>query len=245
MPNERLRATMAARGLSARALGELARVDTKTVERWINSERLPYAQTAYRAAEALKEDPLFLWPTLHQRRGVRTMSAEVVTVYSQRAEISPAEWRNFFLRATTNIDILVYAGTHLHESLPGFNSLLADKAQSGCSVRIALGDSESPQVIARGVEEKFGDGIESRCRLALMHYRALLEIDGIDVRTHRTTLYNSIYRVDDEALINSHMYAINAFGVPVLHIRHIPAGNMFTAYSESFDAVWATAQQVT
>lgn len=60
MANERLRATMTARGLTAQALAEKAGVDAKTVERWINAERLPYARTAFRAAEVLEEDPMFL-----------------------------------------------------------------------------------------------------------------------------------------------------------------------------------------
>jgi len=245
MANERLRATMASRGLSAQALAEKAGVDAKTVERWVNAERLPYARTAFGAAEALGEDPMFLWPTLHRRRETRSTNPEVVTVYNQRAEVSPADWMTFFQHANRNIDVLVYAANYLHESVPGFNSMLAQKAAQGCSIRIALGDADSPNVAARGAEEEFGHGIESRCRLALMHYRALLGTSSIEMRTHGTTLYNSIYRADDEMLINAHVWGVNAFSAPVWHVRRTQAGRMFPTYAKSFDAVWAQASAIT
>ena len=236
---------MASCGLSAKALAEKAGVDAKTVERWINAERVPYARTAFRAAEILKEDPVFLWPKLHQSRAARAVSPELIALYSQRAEVAPAEWRSFFARAHHGIDILAYAAVHLHESVPGFNSMLAKKADEGCTIRIAIGDPDSPNVAARGAEEQFGHGIESRCRLALMHYRPLLGTNGIEIRTHGTTLYNSLYRADDEFLVNAHVWGVNAFGAPVWHIRQTEVGKLYPTYTESFDAVWAQATPVT
>lgn len=97
----------------------------------------------------------------------------------------------------------------------------------GCAVRIAIGDPDGADVQQRGTGEKFGHGIESRCRLALMHYRPLAEVSGIKVRTHATTLYNSIYRADDQAMVNA------------------GEGGMFETYASSFDSVWETATPVT
>lgn len=244
MPNERLRATMAERGMTAAALAAVLDVDPKTVERWVNMGRVPYARLAVPAAEALGEDVMFLWPNLHQGRSARALSPELVAIYGQRAEVTPAVWLAFFEQAKQAVDILVYAANHLQESLPGFNELLSEKAASGCSIRIALGDPESPNVAARGNEEKFGHGIESRCQLALMHYRPLVGTPNIEVRTHGTTLYNSIYRADDEMLINGHVWGVNAFGAPVWHLRRGKSGTMVSTYRESFDAVWEQATPV-
>lgn len=108
-------------------------------------------------------------------------------------------------------------------------------------MRIALGDADSPNVQQRGQEEKFGHGIESRCRLALMHYRPLIGTPGIEVRTHGTTLYNSLYRADDQLMVNAHAWGVNAYGAPVWHLRRHGEGGMFDTYAQSFDAVWATA----
>ncbi|MGF6944799.1 hypothetical protein BKA18_004652 [Streptomyces auratus] len=146
--------------------------------------------------------------------------------------------------ARENIDVLVYAAVFLHEGFPRLNDLLRERAAEGCSVRIALGDAESANVRQRGEEERFGHGIESRCRLALMHYRPLLGVPGIEIRTHETTLYNSIYRADDQLLANAHVWGVNAYGAPVWHLRRNGDGGIFDTYAQSFDAVWTTAKPV-
>lgn len=244
MPNERLRARMAARGMTAQALATAIGVDAKTVERWVNSERVPYVRTAVSAAAALEEDPVFLWPTLHRGRAARALPSEVVAVYEQRSQMSPAIWQAFFEQATHSIDILVYAALHLHESLVGFNQLLIGKAKAGCTIRVALGAPGSPNVAARGLEEKYGHGIETRCELALMHYRPLAVVNNIEIRTHGTTLYNSIYRADDEMLVNTHVWGVNAFSAPTWHLRQNTSEAMVATYRESFGAVWDQAAPV-
>lgn len=111
-------------------------------------------------------------------------------------------------------------------------------------MRIALGDADSTNVQQRGQEETFGHGIESRCRLALLHYRPLVEVPGIELRTHATTLYNSLYRADDQVLVNAHVWGVNAYGAPVWHLRRNSGGGVFDTYAESFSAVWKTARPV-
>lgn len=241
MENERLRATMTARGMTAQSLAAVVDVDPKTVERWVNTGRVPYVQSAVKVAEALEEDAMFLWPTLRRGRSAKAMPPEVVAVYPSRAQVSPAMWSAFFDSAVENIDILVYAAVFLHESVVGFNELLTGRARSGCHVRIAVGARDSPNVAARGREERFGHGIESRCELALMHYRPLVDVANIEVRTHGTTLYNSIFRADGELMVNTHVWGVNAFGAPVWHLRDNGTGPMATTYRRSFDAVWEQA----
>jgi transcriptional regulator with XRE-family HTH domain len=242
--NKRLRTTMATRGLSAQSLADLASVDPKTVERWVNSGRVPHARTAVLVAEVLEDDPLYLWPSLRQGRKARALSPELIALYEQRADIPPAMWRSFFEKASERIDILVYAANFLHESLPGFNDLLRQKAIAGCHVRVAIGDPRSKNVLARGREERFGHGIESRCELALLHYGPLVGVSRVEIRTHGTTLYNSIYRADDELLVNTHAWGVNAYGAPVWHVRRSDAGTMFATYASSFAAVWEHGKQL-
>ncbi|GGK62844.1 hypothetical protein GCM10010094_24550 [Streptomyces flaveus] len=122
-------------------------------------------------------------------------------------------------QARERIDVLVYAAVFLHEAYPRLNHLLHERAAEGCAVRVAVGDAESENVQARGQEERFGHGIESRCRLALMHYSSLIGTPNIEVRTHGTTLYNSLYRADDQILVNAHVWGVNAYGAPVWHLR--------------------------
>ncbi|MEU1783239.1 helix-turn-helix domain-containing protein [Streptomyces abikoensis] len=244
MPNERLRAVMAAGGWTYATLAEKTEVDPKSVERWVNQGRVPRRATAVQAAEALGEDVHALWPALRQARAARAVSPELVALYDQRADVPVSRYTDLFAQAREHIDVLVYAAVFLHEAYPRLNDLLRERAAQGCSVRIALGDADSENVRQRGEEERFGHGIESRCRLALMHYRPLVGVPGIEIRTHGTTLYNSLYRADDQLLVNAHIWGANAFAAPVWHLRRNGDGGVFDTYAQSFDAVWATATPV-
>ncbi|MFI9355838.1 XRE family transcriptional regulator [Streptomyces lydicus] len=244
MPNERLRAAMAAGGWTHATLAARAQVDPKSVERWVNLGRIPRRATALLAAETLGEDVHALWPALRQARSARAVSSELVALYDQRADVPVSTFTDMLAEARETIDVLVYAAVFLHEGFPRLNDLLRERAAEGCSVRIALGDAESENVRQRGEEERFGHGIESRCRLALMHYRPLLGVPGIEIRTHETTLYNSVYRADDQLLANAHVWGVNAYGAPVWHLRRNGGGGIFDTYAQSFDAVWTTAKPV-
>ncbi|WP_030614443.1 XRE family transcriptional regulator [Streptomyces sclerotialus] len=223
--------------------GEVGR-DPKPVERWVDLGRTPRRVTALRAAETLGEDVHALRPALRQARSARAVSPELVALYEQRADVPVSAFIDLLMQARERIDILVYAAIFLHETHPRLSDLLKERAGEGCAVRIALGDADSEHIRQRGEEEKFGHGIESRCRLALMHYRPLAAEAGIEVRTHRTTLHNSIYRADDEVLVNAHVRGVNAYAAPVWHPRRSDGGRMFRTYAESFEAVWETARPV-
>ncbi|MFE6962212.1 helix-turn-helix domain-containing protein [Streptomyces sp. NPDC057696] len=244
MANERLRAAVTAGGWTHETLAEKVAVDPKSVERWVNLERVPRQATALRAAEALGEDVYALWPALRQPRKARSMSPELVALYPQRADLPVSAFVDLFRQARERIDVLVYAAVFLHEAYPRFNELLEERVADGCRIRIALGDADSANVQARGREERFGHGIESRCRLALLHYRSLAKSPGVELRTHGTTLYNSLYRADDQLLVNAHVWGVNAYGAPVWHLRRTENGGMFDTYADSFNAVWDTARPV-
>ncbi|MEV4942900.1 helix-turn-helix domain-containing protein [Streptomyces zaomyceticus] len=244
MQNERLRAVMEAGGWTHAALADVTGVDPKSVERWVNLGRTPRRATALAAAEALGEDVHALWPALRQARAARAVSPELVALYGQRADLPVSVFVDLFSQARQRIDVLVYAAVFLHEAYPRLNDLLRERADDGCAVRIAVGDADDPNVQQRGREEKFGHGIESRCRLALLHYRPLADVPGIELRTHGTTLYNSLYLADDQMLVNAHVWGVNAYGAPVWHLRRHGDGGMFDTYAGSFDAVWETAHPV-
>ena len=242
--NERLRAVMASGGWTCANLAGRAGVDTKSVERWVNQGRTPRRDAATRAAEALSEDVFALWPTLRQARRARAVGPELAALYEQRADLPVSAITDIFKQAQQSIDLLVYAAVFIHEAYPRLNDLLRERAAEGCTVRLALGDPDSPNVRQRGEEERFGHGIESRCRLALMHYSPLLGVPGIEIRLHGTTLYNSMYRADDELLVNAHIWGANAFAAPVWHLRRNGSGGLFDTYAESFNAVWDTARPI-
>ena len=60
----------------------------------------------------------------------------------------------------------------------------------------------------------------------------------------RTVLYNSIYRSDDQLLVNTHVYGIPAAQVPVWHLRKLAGGEITSIFMESFERVWESATPV-
>jgi hypothetical protein len=64
------------------------------------------------------------------------------------------------------------------------------------------------------------------------------------VEVHRTTLNNSIYRFDDEMLVNTHLYGVPGAYAPVPHLRRLAGGELFDIYATSFQRVWSRAVSV-
>jgi len=62
-----------------------------------------------------------------------------------------------------------------------------------------------------------------------------------EIRLHDTLLYNSIYRFDDDMIVNTHGYGILAAYTPTLRLRRAD-GAYFSTYLESFERVWASAR---
>ncbi|MGW4961872.1 hypothetical protein ACWEPL_32050 [Nonomuraea sp. NPDC004186] len=81
----------------------------------------------------------------------------------------------------------------------------------------------------------------ARIKNALALYRPLLAIPNVEVRLHRTVLYNSIYRADTELLVNIHAYATPAADAPVMYLHHADGRGTSTVYLASFERIWTTA----
>jgi hypothetical protein len=104
-----------------------------------------------------------------------------------------------------------------------------------------FGDPESPTVAQRGADEGSGEDLAARIRLSLSDLREVGGESGVDIRQHGTVLYNSIYRFDEDMLVNMHVYGTPAAQNPVMHLRRVPGGRLFDHYLRSFDRVWETA----
>jgi transcriptional regulator with XRE-family HTH domain len=241
MPNERLRAALLERGMTPAALANAIQVDPKTVERWITLGREPYRKHRYAVAALLGVDESFLWPNALSREQVAAASeSEIIAVYPHRWAVPRDTWQRLLDAAEREIGILVYAGLFLAEDA-GMLQLLAHKARDGVRVRLLLGDPNSPNVAQRGTDEGIDEAIVAKIRNVLVLYRPLLGVENVEVHLHDTVLYNSIYRADDQVLVNAHVYGRPAADAPVLHLRRVAGGDMVTAYLESFDRVWARA----
>ncbi len=238
--NDLLRRALADAHLAESDVAVRVGVDPKTVHRWL-AGRVPYARHRDRIASLVGRDEADLWPQL----AVSTVRAdppviEVLATYPHRWAVPRPVWQQLFQNARDEIGILAYAGLFLAEDM-GILRALAERARSGARVRILLGDPDGTCVAVRGSDEGVGESMAAKIRNALVHYRALSEADGVEIRLHDTVLYNSIYRADDDLLINPHAYGIAASHAPVLHLRRAEDGDMASTYLESFERVWAAS----
>lgn len=243
--NERLRGALMQAGLTAQDMAERVGVDPKTVERWISTGRAPHRGHRIKAAQILGQDDVFLWPaTANDHQAVGAARAELVTLYPNRGSVPADAWTGLAESARESIDLLAFAASFMHDALPGFTDLLADRARAGVRVRLLFGDPASDAVALRGVEEGIGDLLGSRCALSWAYLKPLLSVPGVEGRQHGATLYNSLFRFDDTALVNPHAYGAPASHSPVLHLQRVPGGRLFSHYVSSFERVWDSALPV-
>jgi hypothetical protein len=219
----------------AQALG----VDPKTVQRWL-AGRLPHARHRWALADLLKKHEYDLWPEL-AGRPAQVINQEILATYTHRGAVPRDHWQQLFTNAKTEIGILVYAGLFLAEDIDLVRTM-RDKAEDGVTIRILLGDPDSEQVAQRGAEEGIAEAMAARIRNVIVLYQLLLDLPTVEIRLHTTVLYNSIYRADDEMLVNTHIYGTPAAHAPVLHLQRHNDDDMFSTYANSFERVWTTAK---
>ncbi len=242
MPNERLRSSISASHLAIEDFAARVGVDPKTVERWITKDRVPHRNHRFAAAAVLGEDEAYLWPQVTDDTRTRAATeAEFVSLYPHRGAVPADLWRTLIETAGEAIDVLVYAGLFLPDGYPDIAKLLRARAERGTRVRLLLGDADSAAVRLRGYEEGIGDALGARVRLSLTYLKDVIGSPGVELRLHGTTLYNSIFRFDDDMLVNTHVYGAPAAHSPVLHFRRLLGGRLFQHYQAAFERVWTEA----
>jgi transcriptional regulator with XRE-family HTH domain len=245
MANERLRDALKKSGLTPELLAERLQVSFKTAERWVTSGRLPYPRHRHAVALLVDERESYLWPdAISPDRAAKASQSEVVNIYSRRSSLPSDVWRRLFESAQERIGILVYAGLFLPELEPRLIPILRAKAEAGARVELLLGDPKSDAVAQRGAEEGIGGAMASKVHNVLAFYDQLRGVAGVYARFHSTPLYASIYRFDDEMLVNVHAYGFPAAHCPVLHLRRLSGGELFDTYADSFDRVWSSGNPV-
>jgi hypothetical protein len=232
--SEPLRRAMANARLREVDVAAALRVDPKTVQRWLGG-RLPQPRHRWGLAELLERNEYDLWPQL---AGDSPHGGEVRATYPHRGAVPRDVWQQLFAGAEREIGILVYSGLFIAEDV-GLLHLISTKAAEGVAVRILLGDPDGSHVTQRGVEEGISDAMAAKIRNSIVLFGRLADTAGVEIRLHPTVLYNSIYRADDELLVNQHVFGVAAASAPVLHLRG--SGAMVGTYLESFERVWSGA----
>ncbi|MEU6743997.1 helix-turn-helix domain-containing protein [Streptosporangium sandarakinum] len=244
MANERLRVALLEHGTTVDALAEAVQVDAKTVERWITQGRIPYRKRRFAVAKLLGVEESYLWPdALTPAQAAAVSESEIVTVHPHRRAVPKDTWGRLFSAAREQIDVLVCSGIFIAQDT-GIMRTFADRADAGVKVRILLGDHDCAEGTRRGADEGVNDGMAAQIRTALFLYRSPRRREGVGIRLHDTILYGSIYRADDQLLVNAHVYGKAAHDAPVMHLRKVTGGDMVSTYTSGFEAVWNRATPV-
>ena len=243
MSNERLRDALMRQGLTPVTVAEEVGVDPKSVERWIIQGRIPYPRHRHLIAAMVRETESYLWPDATPAEKTAALSrSEVVQVYPRRIAVADEVWRRLIDQAHERIGLLAYAGLFLVEQHPRLIPTLKAKAEAGVKIEILLGDPAADEIAVRSTEEGAAGVMQAKIHNVLQYYVGLRDVTGVSVRFHRTTLYNSIYRFDDEMMVNTHVFGFPAPHAPVLHLRRLGGGELFDTYADSFDRVLSASQ---
>ena len=162
---------------------------------------MPYPHSRAAIAELVGVDEAELWPDAGGLLAARIRPEELWTVHPHRWAVPREVWARLFGSAEHEITILAYSALFLAKDT-GILRILADRARAGVSVRIALGDPDRANIAEHGEEEGIGDAMAAEIRNALTLYRPLGVVRNVEIRLHRIVLYNSIYRADDQLLVN-------------------------------------------
>ncbi|MFD0362671.1 helix-turn-helix domain-containing protein [Nocardia sp. GCM10030253] len=244
MANERLREALLRNGLDISHVADRTGVDPKTVERWITKGRVPYPKHRHTIASMVRETENYLWPNaIAPDRRAEIAESEVLKVYPHRNLVPADLWAKLLANTSERVDVLVLAGLFLAED-PSFVKTIKQKASEGIPVRMLFGDPYAPEAVKRSGEERLAAGtVGARIQNALALIEPLASTDGVEVRFHLTTLYNSVFRFDEEMVVNMHVYGCPGAYAPAMHLRRLPSGDLFETYMTSFEHVWAGATQ--
>jgi len=215
-------------------------VDPKTVQRWLEG-RLPYARYRDQLARLLGLDEGEIWPEVRASRPEQSMPAELAAAYPRRNLIPQDAWLSLFAAAKVQIDVVAYSAEFLIAD-SRFLQTLSVKGNLGIRIAVALGDPDRLDLARVRSEEDDGTSASSSIIGAIGLLRPLAAVGALELRLHDAVLYNSMYRVDNQVLVNQHLYGIAAARTPVYHLYKSEHEEMFDFYMSSFDRIWKGAK---
>lgn len=243
--NKLLSARMAAKALTAAALARKSGIDQRTIERWLDGETKPQRENANAVARALECELHDLWPQLFSPPRASGAGTIPAVFYPSRAHVPRDTWADLFGGASEQIDICVYGGTFLFDTVPRFLDLARNAAHRGAVIRFMAGDPTSEAVHQRGIEEQIEHSLGDRCRMTIRRLKPIADEANVSIRVHGTPLYTSIFRADSTMVVNPHVYGSPASDNPVFILTEDTAAPVpWETYTTAFERIWARAHPV-
>jgi len=141
--NERLAEAMRDMGKSCADVAEAAGVDRKSARRWLYEGRRPRTrQKAMLVGRLLQADPAWLWPSLTPKLS----TPDLACMYARLSDVPDQLWLGLARSARTAIDIATDCPPVL--PVPELARVLEERAAAGVRVRLCLGSTVDPVVVA-------------------------------------------------------------------------------------------------
>jgi hypothetical protein len=231
--------------VSADELARLTGADVKTVYRWLSPGRVPQPRHRALVARKLGDDEEWLWPEATAAVGGGadgSAGAELVAAYAYRSDAPTSLWWGLISRSARQIDLLGYTLYFLSLQHPELVATLQQKCAEGLKVRACIGDPDGEHMAYRDREEGTPLTLGVRVQTTLSAWAPLLDCAGLSLRYQDVPLYNSVFRFDDEMLVTPHLYATQGSQAPMMHLRRLGPGGLFSRFASHFDAVWAVSR---
>ncbi len=240
MANERLRASMVVRRYAPERLAAVLAVDPKTVQRWI-AGRTPHPRHRWAVADVLEEDEHYLWPPEQSGGLAASPEVELVAAQAHRADVPTDRWWSC---SWEHGSASIFSATPCSSCGSSTRSF-----PSSCSARrrraaryVSLADPNSPEACERDAEEGLAGGLQARIRTARLYLRCIDAAPGVALHFHRTPMYNSIFRCDENMFVTPHLYGVPGYTAPLLHLRRKGGQGMFDGFAAHFEAIWSTSR---
>ncbi|MFI0983294.1 XRE family transcriptional regulator [Streptomyces sp. NPDC021093] len=184
-----------------------------------------------------------IWPKAVQDRVKTGHDRELVHAYPYRSACPSTVWGELVDRAAEDVLLAGYTNYFLWLEQPAFVDTLRRRLDSGCRVRVLLGDPDGEVTRQRETIEDVALSVSTRIRITLEHLERLGPSDGLETRFSSTEdavnhVSLSVFRFDHDALVTPHLARLVGHDSPLLHLHRREEGGMFDRFAEHAEELW-------
>ncbi|MFF7437779.1 DUF5919 domain-containing protein [Streptomyces sp. NPDC008122] len=184
-----------------------------------------------------------IWPKAVQDRVKIGGDREILRTYPYRSACPSTVWAELAAGAERELFLAGYTNYFFWTQVPHFSATLRRLAESGCRVRILLGDPDGEVTRQREVIEDVALSVSTRIRMTLGELDRLGHVDGMEARfsaaedaVNHVSL--SVFRFDEQALVTPHLARLVGHDSPLLHLRRHGDAGMFDRFAEHAEELW-------
>ncbi|WP_254886208.1 XRE family transcriptional regulator [Streptomyces sp. NA02950] len=185
-----------------------------------------------------------LWPKSVRNRLKTGGDQEIVQSYPYRSACPSTVWADLIAGADDELYFAGYTSYFLWTQVPALSQTLRQKAEGGCRVRFLLGDPNGAVTRQREQIEDVTLTVSTRIGMTLEQLARMGPVDGVEARFSAAAdavnhVSLSVFRFDDQALVTPHLARLVGHDSPLMHLRRLGDGGMFSRFAEHAEELWS------